>query len=440
MRRGIEIKLQHFILLFTLPALLLITCSYALVNYLSVHKTILNGFDRKLFAISTTTASFIDGDEHMLIKTESDSLYKKYVAPMQRILKHADLTYHYTIIPAQNNQIMYVLDAAQGDDHSFAGTFEENPEAESLRLDQVMRFKQASLSDIQQFDIWGELKIGSAPILNHQGDAVGIVGADVNISLINAKMNREIFKMFGIGALALLLSLWASLALSRKLIDPIEAISQAALLVSAGEFGTQVHIAEPRELAELASALNLTSKILESSRDESARDAARHVDQKRQQQLLEFLDKFTPRPDSAHARGVLKVENRCELVFSDTWLNSPSGAVTTPSHIVAWIANSRDNDFTDKRLYCDLKYLVEQGLIRHKNSIESLHSFLSELSGDPVTCILLIEIATDSLIVFMASGTQQRFSLNSKSSLSLEQAPQLDAWVKIQRGDEHAVA
>lgn len=64
---NITIKLQNLILFILIPFLLIATVLTGWLIYSDLYTTILNGFDKKLYAISTVTSSFIDGEEHTQI-------------------------------------------------------------------------------------------------------------------------------------------------------------------------------------------------------------------------------------------------------------------------------------------------------------------------------------------------------------------------------------
>lgn len=64
------LRTQTIILLVLIPVLLVVTVGMAFIIYSDLYQAILSGFDKKLFAISTATGSFIDGDIHSKI-TES---------------------------------------------------------------------------------------------------------------------------------------------------------------------------------------------------------------------------------------------------------------------------------------------------------------------------------------------------------------------------------
>jgi len=63
-RRAPILALQGWLLAILLPALGLLIVAYAILTYARLHAFILTGFDRKLAAISTTTAAFIDPADH----------------------------------------------------------------------------------------------------------------------------------------------------------------------------------------------------------------------------------------------------------------------------------------------------------------------------------------------------------------------------------------
>ena len=64
MKKTLSISLNYLIILLLIPSILLTLIVIANFTYNSLYTTILKGFDKKLFAISTVTAAFIDGDEH----------------------------------------------------------------------------------------------------------------------------------------------------------------------------------------------------------------------------------------------------------------------------------------------------------------------------------------------------------------------------------------
>jgi HAMP domain-containing protein len=258
-------KLQHVILLLLVPALLLVTVSVGGLIYSSLRADILAGFDRKLSAIGSVTAAFIDGDEHARIlreRNESSALYRKYVEPMRRIRRERGITFIYTQVLGQGRAIQYVLDGQLGKDHSHIGDADEVPEPEIHGVREVMTRGRLHLSEIRVWQQWGLLKSGFAPICDRNGRPVAMAGADVDISIIRAKTSAALAQVGIVCLISLLIAGLLSMRVASRLTQPLAAAKEAALQVAAGQYGRRIEVETPRELAELASAFNQMSEAL----------------------------------------------------------------------------------------------------------------------------------------------------------------------------------
>src|SRR5690554_3925680 len=59
-----SLRLQSLVLLVLIPGLLLATALFGWSIYQGVYRIIMRGFDEKLYAVSTVTGAFIDGEGH----------------------------------------------------------------------------------------------------------------------------------------------------------------------------------------------------------------------------------------------------------------------------------------------------------------------------------------------------------------------------------------
>lgn len=392
-------SLQTVILLFTIPTLTIITGCYAWSVYLRVYETILDGFNRKLYAASTTTASFIDGDEHNKILTdfktdvggpetlkrpidEKTTRYRGYAAPMKRILEKLGLSYHYTVIPKENNLITYVLDATEGEEHSAAGSEEDNPPEEAERLSRVMKTGKASLSDIQQFDIWGLLKIGTAPIVNKKGEVKALVGADVNISVMNKKTREALLLVFGAGAVSLLLAVFVSFIIARKLIEPIRLIKEASLRVAAGKFDTALLLQNPAELAELSRSFNQASETLRESAERLRHAYEEHETSTRREQLIRF---FKNDDKSTISQCTVRIGRALAQIYG------ASGWLERRDTFLLWLADGEKDEAHNARLISDIKVLVGKIIEKHGWSEKVLMREFSCFFPDSLELLLLLD-------------------------------------------------
>lgn len=432
------IKLQSLILLIVLPLLFLITGVYALLNYRTLYDTILDGFDRKLFAISTTSASFISGDIHREIKSEEDSSYQRYVKPMQRILAETGLTYHYTLVPQDEGRIMYILDATEGEDHSPAGTIEENPEDEAARLNKVMETKEASLSDIQEFDIWGQLKIGSAPIVDSLGNAVGLIGSDVNISVINAKLNVAMLLVFGIGVASFLLALWISLRVAKKLIVPINVIKGAALQVAAGGFGVLAEVAQPKELSELANAFNGISASLK----ENEENERRLILKQTEENVLSGIKNLFHQTALIYSLDNRNGSNRngCklpQLIIGST--DKPCGIAFAEELSAAYLGKDCPDELLRNKLSADIGEIVSRVLTQAGRDSAAAAQLLRKIAGADIEYFLLISQSEQSVRLVTPDLIHPPLPYDSESKITLR--PELDngTLAAIVRSEAHAL-
>ena len=126
------IPIQTLLLRAFLPAVGMVAIVLGLVTYDRLYDTILDGFDRKLATVSSLTGALIDPDDHDRLiavarsgtggdAAEASPAYQQAVIPIRRIREALDLTYLYTQIRGGPQDICYVLDSTQGDEHSPIG-------------------------------------------------------------------------------------------------------------------------------------------------------------------------------------------------------------------------------------------------------------------------------------------------------------------------------
>lgn len=432
------LKLQSIILLFTLPALLSITAIYAFFNYRTLYNTIMDGFDRKLYSVSTTSASFIDGDEHRNIKDESNPAYDKYVVPMRKILNQAGLTYHYSVVPLEGNKIMYILDSTEGEDHSTAGTTEENPGEEAERLMQAMQSGEASLSDIQEFDIWGQLKIGSAPITNKNGEVTGLIGADVNISVINEKMSKAMLMVFGVGLIACILAMWVSLIIARKFIEPINDIKQAALEVAAGHFGVKAEVTQPQELKQLAETFNQTSLALKEAQISEIQNRREQVDFHALQSIKEIMRFSTFDNSYDQNKHVLQIDPQHCLFFSHNLELYASGFIETGNICVAWFGENLKDSISNHRFKFDVNMLITKILEKYGEDKNQVIESLALLSNINLKYFLLVDKQSSILSLIKNGKLEHTIKLPLESPVEIATNGNKQNSITISSQEEYA--
>ncbi len=86
MRTRFQLRMQTLMVLVLVPTLLVVIACYGWSNYQAVYEVILGGFNRKLDAISSASAVFIDGDAHERLIVPRDVQAISYDSVRKRIL------------------------------------------------------------------------------------------------------------------------------------------------------------------------------------------------------------------------------------------------------------------------------------------------------------------------------------------------------------------
>ncbi len=351
------VKLQTFVLLLVVPALLVVTLFWGFIFYNQLHNIIIDGFNRKLAGLSGSTGCFIKGEEHAAIYKSHDMqspVYRKYVRTMKRILDRTGLTYLYTQVLQEKPNCVYVLDATQesmiGDEDTLAS--EDYDGAQRVLLYGVIH-----IGDITATDQWGLLKVSYAPIYNIDDSITAMTGADINITVVN---NKTRLALFTLGMLALGAALGAgyiSIQFSAKLIKPITALRNSALMIAAGVYSHKVEITTPSELQRLSSAFNGLGRKLEETvhnlRTTNSDIGARRMNN----DLLSALDRSTQQCS----------QESCEN-WAFGWTDSSdhrtsSGYASNGDRTVAWLAKDHHENAIDaigKR--CETCAMISGGL------------------------------------------------------------------------------
>ncbi|MFZ5721035.1 MAG: histidine kinase [Pseudomonadota bacterium] len=276
------------------PAILVLAVALGALVYTRLYDAILDGFSRKLVTTSTLTGALIDPADHdwllqaALVRApadlvEADDRYRRNVEPMRRIRRELDLTYLYTQAFGGTQDIVYVIDATEGDEHSPLGSEDELTDETREGLKRTMAGGSIYVSPIEFQEQWGLLKTAAAPVYGAGGLITATAGADVNISVIEVATQNALFASALIGAASLIASALVTLSIVRWVAVPIERLKADALRIAAGDRAPPETRAAPREVRRLSQALAeraaaLTVAMRDAWRDTLAVDRARNTE------------------------------------------------------------------------------------------------------------------------------------------------------------------
>lgn len=258
--------IQTLLLRVFLPAVAVVAIGLGLLTYDRLYDTILDSFDRKLMTTSALTGALIDGRDHDKLiavartRPESDEAehspeYLRAIEPMRRIREQLDLTYLYTQILGGTSDIIYVLDATEGDDHSLIGSEDELPPETLAGIRQVEANGGIHHSPIEFQEKWGLLKTAAAPVRDAEGRIAATAGADVNVSLIRVATQNALFTSVVIGMLSLFACTLAVLLIVRRIAQPLDRLRHEALRIAGGDHRPLAVFPAPSDIASLRGAL-----------------------------------------------------------------------------------------------------------------------------------------------------------------------------------------
>ena len=203
-------------------------------------------------------------------RNEMSEAFLANVSPMRRIKEKLNVTYLYTFTRSSETDlsaITYNIDSNFDDDHTWIGTEDSLPAESIFDLYGRILLGQIYQSEIVEWDEWGLMKTGYAPIFGRDGSVRAVVGTDVNVSVIGAKTRAHLLETIALGLLAFLLALLVMYAVTTAMTKPILLLNETALLVAAGEYGKKTPELGAKEFHGLSHAFNQLSHDMKEAQE-----------------------------------------------------------------------------------------------------------------------------------------------------------------------------
>jgi HAMP domain-containing protein len=361
MRR--PIRLNVLVLAVITPAIVLSTAGFGYAAYVRLYATILEGFDRKLAALSSATSVFIDVDETLALLDQADAMrargedpeqhptYQKYVLPMRQIRERAGLTFLYTQLlqSGAGRQCVYLLDGTVGEGHSEFGAVDTIPEEDWDVALRVAHDGQVAQTAIRQWEQWGLLKCGWAPMFGADGEIKAMAGADVEITVIRQKTYIALLQTLGAGALSLMLASVVSVRVARRLTQPLGQVREAALQIASGDYRVRCSVDAPREIRTLAGSLNTLAQIMEIAVEEAR---PRMQAWRRQRAERTLTDRLTLKP---HVSDALAISVRPD--------RRASGYIVEGRIALVWRGRVETDELTARKTASDIAQVARRVVV-----------------------------------------------------------------------------
>ncbi|MDR1903126.1 MAG: hypothetical protein LBQ88_12715 [Treponema sp.] len=167
-------------------------------------------------------SAIIDGDRFEAFCKSPDAedpYYEKIRLQMLEIKERINCLYLYTMAPVTDEVWRYIIDgsAPPDDEENFSplGTEEDISEYDDAFF-VTTRTKTPQLGTIDQNETWGPLISSYAPILNSSGEAVGIIGCDLEAVSIIAWIRTQVIWQAGVVMIFVIVGLIVYLTLIRN--------------------------------------------------------------------------------------------------------------------------------------------------------------------------------------------------------------------------------
>lgn len=219
-------KIRTRFLLFLLPTLIgSIALISAILSY-NWYKEIVEGFRAKLKSAVVTTAALIDPQEVEKLY-HSPELLEAKLKPLEKELSLSGLYF----LPIHSPKIALVS-------------------------------KNLHITPVYLSETGEKLMTGFAPIYSPSGHLMGLIGADINVNLIDQKFHESLFFILFSAGVTLVVMIATLFMIGNKISRPIQRLNHSALSLAAGKYGEAIPSDGPKEIKELSNTLNIMSECL----------------------------------------------------------------------------------------------------------------------------------------------------------------------------------
>lgn len=241
----------------------------------------------KVLSIATTSALFVDGGAQERLQTQADEsseAYKQLEATLRRVREanrrddvFTKFVYTMRPDPADPQKWRYVGDAEEAaDEKSHIGDPVEYRSEDTTGFSLAAPRAETAFST-DQFGTWLS---ANAPIHDASGQAVGVLGVDIDAANVLAEQRRLLVSGLVALGIAVVVALVCSLALSRWVSAPLSRLKTAVEAIAAGKLDTRVEIKRRDEFGEVGVAINGMAAALrerETLKGALARYVSKHV-------------------------------------------------------------------------------------------------------------------------------------------------------------------
>lgn len=215
-----------------------------------------NEFVERASGIVNLASQQQDGDEFAQITSADDPLYEQFRQQNLRVQKSDGIILRVYTLRQDAQGIYFVTDTgdpATGNVFAY-GTKYSDPPAELI--DSFNEPQDAAVSTQVQTTPNAQFRPAYAPIMDGEGNQVGVLGMDISIQDTVARQRQIVRQSVIVFFFALGIGSFFGWAAGRALTEPIAKLTQGAQAFAAGKFDQPIEITTRDEIENLANAFN----------------------------------------------------------------------------------------------------------------------------------------------------------------------------------------
>lgn len=251
-KKSIVGRIRNIMIIMGVGMVLIVT----LLSCFVLRKYLVDDVKKNVAGLAQIAAAQVDGDKFADINKgdENSDNYKEIFSDLSYFLEGNDVAYIYSMRENSDGDMEFVVDTDTEEGSSIGEVYEENiPE-----MHEAMKGKVTTDSEVTS-DEWGDFLSGYAPIYNHNGEVVGIVGVDCLADSVSKK-TTTLFKYMAIidifcVIIAAFIAIIPSRTLSKRLSMVNEKISD--VLYNNGDLTKKIVINTEDEFQDIANNLNV---------------------------------------------------------------------------------------------------------------------------------------------------------------------------------------
>lgn len=196
----------------------------------------------------------IDVEQFNSLKTPEDMnspYYKELRSYLNSIRKATGLKYLYTMRETEDGKFIYVVDGEPLDSED-ASLLGDEEKSEDMSNTQVKSFNGVEGYELGRTEEWGNLISAYAPIKDHAGRTIGVLGADFEANNVVDQLNKIKKELLIIVFLVIIIGIIISLFLSNLLVKPLKQLMTKAELVKSGDLTVRIDNNSSDEIGLLA--------------------------------------------------------------------------------------------------------------------------------------------------------------------------------------------